>query len=92
MFGLKTFKGGVHPRGMKSISENAAIKEMPIPDELVIPLSQHTGAPAELLVKKGDKVLKGQKIGEAKGFISACVHAPASGELANVSPYMHPLG
>jgi len=92
LFGLKTFKGGVHPRGMKSISENAAIKEMPIPDELVIPLSQHTGAPAELLVKKGDKVLKGQKIGEAKGFISACVHSPASGEVTNVAPYMHPLG
>ncbi len=92
MFGLKTFKGGVHPRGMKSISENAAIKEMPLSVEYVVPLSQHTGAPAEPIVKKGDKVLKGQKIGEAKGFISACVHAPTSGEVTNVAPYMHPLG
>ncbi len=77
---------------MKSISENAAIKEMPLTEELVIPLSQHAGAPADPLVKKGDKVLKGQKIGEAKGFISACVHASTSGEVTNVVPYIHPLG
>jgi Na+-translocating ferredoxin:NAD+ oxidoreductase subunit C len=92
LFGKKTFKGGIHPQDKKAVSENAPIKDMPVADELIIPLSQHAGAPAEPLVKKGDKVLKGQKIGEAKGFISACVHASASGEVTGVIPHMHPLG
>lgn len=77
---------------MKAISENAQIKGMPLSDELIIPLSQHAGSPAEPVVKKGDKVLKGQKIGESKGFISACVHSSTSGEVTDVKNYLHPLG
>jgi len=92
MFGLKTFKGGVHPKGRKSISQDIPIKEMPLTGEIVIPLSQHAGAPAEPLVKKGDKVLKGQKIGDKDGFITASVHASTSGEVTDVKYSIHPLG
>lgn len=92
MFGLKTFKGGVHPKGKKSISQDIPIKEMPITGEIIIPLSQHAGAPAEPLVKKGDKVLKGQKIGDKDGFITASVHASTSGEVTDVKYSIHPLG
>ncbi len=92
MFGRNTFKGGIHPKGNKSISQDLSIKDMPLAAEIVIPLSQHAGAPAEPLVKKGDKVLRGQKIGEAKGFISACIHSSTSGEVTDVKNYPHPLG
>ncbi len=92
MFGLKTFKGGVHPKGKKNISQDIPIKEMPLTGEIIIPLSQHAGAPAEPLVKKGDKVLKGQKIGDKDGFITASVHASTSGEVTDVKYSIHPLG
>lgn len=92
MFGLKTFKGGVHPEGNKYLTQDLAITEMPLTGEIIIPLSQHAGAPAEPIVKKGDKVLKGQLIGYKEGFITAAVHASASGEVIDVKPYIHPFG
>ncbi|MFA5104331.1 MAG: electron transport complex subunit RsxC [Candidatus Margulisiibacteriota bacterium] len=92
MFGLKTFRGGVHPKGKKNISQDLPIKEMPLTGEIIIPLSQHTGAPAEPLVKKGDKVLKGQRIGDKEGFITASVHASTSGEVTDIKYSLHPLG
>ena len=69
--GLKTFKGGVHPYEGKELAKDQPIKEVRPKGELVYPLSQHIGAPATPVVQKGDKVLVGQKIGEASGFISA---------------------
>lgn len=59
---------------------------------VVIPLLQHTGASCEPLVQKGDKVKKGQKIGEAQALITAPVHATISGTVADVRLYNHPLG
>lgn len=82
---LLTFKSGVHPPHGKHYSENKKIEEYLPEGDIVIPMSQHIGAPAEPIVKKGDKVLVGQKIGEAKGFISANVHASVSGVVKNVS-------
>ena len=73
---LKTFKGGIHPvppHEGKELSKDKPIKEILPEGELVFPLSQHIGAPAKPIVAVGDTVLRGQKIGEAGGFVSAPV-------------------
>lgn len=75
------FKGGVHPDYNKELTEGKAIKQMPVPEELVISMSQHLGAPAKCIVKVGDFVKRGQLIGEKNGFISVCVRASASGQV-----------
>ena len=67
--GLFTFKGGVHPNDGKSLAKDKAIVAVMPKGYLVYPLSQHIGAPATAIVAKGDKVLKGQKIAEARGFL-----------------------
>lgn len=77
-------KGGVHPAYFKALTRDTAIKAMPPPAKLTVSMSQHLGAPAKPLVKKGDTVLRGQQIGEAAGFISAHVHAPTSGTVTAV--------
>ena len=84
----KTFgiHGGVHPPENKHQSVRTPIRFAGIPDELVYPLSQHIGAPAEPIVQAGDKVLKGQKIAEAQGFVSVPIHASTSGEIIAVEP------
>ena len=89
---LKTFPGGLHPPDSKSYSAHKAIEDCPLPEELVIPLAQHIGAPAEACVAKGDLVKKGQVIGQAKGFVSVPVHASTSGEVVAVEPRPHPMG
>ena len=58
------FHGGVHPEYHKDLARDKAIEAIPIPATLVISMSQHLGAPAKCLVKAGDKVVKGQLIGE----------------------------
>ena len=81
----KTFPiGGVHPSDNKQWSKSSAIEVMELPDVVNIPLSQHIGAPATAIVKKGDKVVVGQKIAEATGFMSANIHAPISGTVTAV--------
>ncbi len=65
---------------------------MPFPAEVVLPLSQHTGKPAKLLVKEGDRVERGDKIAASDGFISSPVHASASGTVAAVELWPHPGG
>lgn len=77
--GLATFLGGVHPFEGKKLSEDKPIEKLEPKGELVYPLSQHIGAPAKSLVKKGDPVAAGQIIGEACGFISANVLSSVSG-------------
>lgn len=89
---ILTFKGGVHPHYNKELTNRLPIERMPVPDEVVIPLSQHTGAPCEPIVKAGDEVKLGQKIGEAKGFVSVPVHSSVSGKVKAVEPRMHPSG
>ena len=84
--GLATFKGGVHPYEGKELSESKPIEVLMPKGELVYPLCQHIGAPAKPLVKKGDQVLVGQKIGEAGGFISANVICSVSGTVKAVEP------
>ena len=84
--GLATFKGGVHPYEGKELSESKPIQVLMPKGELVFPLSQHIGAPANPLVKKGDQVLAGQIIAEAGGFISANVVCSVSGTVKAVEP------
>ncbi len=87
MFSKKKFPGGVHPhegQNGKAVNSGNAIRELPAPQRVIIPLSQHIGAPAAALVKKGDAVLMGQKIGEAAGFVSAPVHASVSGKVVGI--------
>lgn len=84
--GLATFKGGVHPYEGKELSEHKPVQILMPKGDLVYPMSQHIGAPAIPLVKTGDKVLAGQKIGEASGFISANVICSVSGTVKAVEP------
>jgi len=81
---LKTFsRGGVHPQENK-LSTGNSIQEIPLPDVVVIPVSQHLGAPAKVLVKRGDEVKVGQLIAESGGFISTNIHASVSGKVLKV--------
>ncbi len=84
--GLATFKGGVHPYEGKELSASKPVQMLMPKGELVFPLSQHIGAPANPLVKKGDQVLAGQIIAEAGGFISANVICSVSGTVKAVEP------
>ncbi|MBN2028294.1 MAG: electron transport complex subunit RsxC [Actinobacteria bacterium] len=81
---LKTFKGGIHPPYNKELASGKAIKNAPMPAEVIIPLSQHIGAPNEALVQAGDRVEVGQKIGEAEAFVSAPVHSSVAGTVKEV--------
>ncbi len=81
-----TFVGGIHPYDGKDLSKDRPIMNILPQGEMVYPLSQHIGAPATALVKKGDRVLVGQKIGEAGGFVSAPVYASVSGTVKIVEP------
>ena len=65
---------------------------MPYPDELVLPLRQHAGKPAKLCVKVGDHVERGDKVGEADGFMSVPIHASAAGTVTDVTWWPHPDG
>lgn len=83
------FPGGVHPHegvNGKSVNGGNAIVKLPAPPRVIIPLSQHIGAPAKALVKKGDQVKIGQVIGQAGGYVSANVHASVSGKVWDVQP------
>jgi electron transport complex protein RnfC len=86
--GLLTFSGGIHPYDGKDLSKDKAICDYLPKGDGVYPLSQHIGAPAVPLVKKGDKVLVGQKIAEAKGFVSANIHSGISGTVKVIEPRM----
>ena len=88
----KTFRHGVHPPELKELTESEKIRRLPFPDEVVLPLSQHTGKPAIPLVKAGDRVERGDKIAEADGFISSPVHASASGTVKAIELWPHPDG
>lgn len=81
-----TFHGGVHPYDGKDLSKDKPMKTIVPQGEMVYPLSQHIGAPAVPMVKKGDRVLVGQKIAEAGGFVSAPIYATVSGTVKTIEP------
>ncbi|GAB3095193.1 electron transport complex subunit RsxC [Aestuariicella hydrocarbonica] len=86
--------GGIHPEENKSQSLQLPLGEVALPSELIFPLSQHIGAPAKPIVTVGERVLAGQKIADAKGMISAAVHASTSGTVTAIEDRTlpHPSG
>ncbi len=87
-----TFQGGIHPKENKTITENRKIVEIKPPEEVIVPLSQHTGSPSRPLVEKGDEIKVGTKIGESTGFISSNTHSPVSGKVKKIDNHPHPAG
>lgn len=85
-----TFKGGIHPAYNKDISIREPVKEALMPDTVIVPLSQHIGAPNQALVKKGDRVEEGQLIGSSDSFVSSPVHAPITGTVKDIKKAFHP--
>jgi electron transport complex protein RnfC len=72
------------------LSEKSPIEPAPLPEKVIIPLQQNIGAPCQALVKKGDKVLSGQKIGDSDKFVSAPIHATLSGEVTGTTTVVNP--
>jgi electron transport complex protein RnfC len=91
LFGV-TFRHGVHPPDSKSLTEHLPIRRMPFPKRIALPLRQHAGKPARCLVRKGDRVERGDKIAEADGFVSVPIHASAAGTVVDVDWWPHPDG
>ncbi|MCM8761854.1 MAG: electron transport complex subunit RsxC [Candidatus Omnitrophica bacterium] len=85
------FYGGLYPLEKKELTETIPLKIFDPPDVFSVFLSQHTGRPAKLIVKAGDRVKKGQKIGEPDGFISSAVHSPVSGKVIAIEERIHPV-
>ncbi len=78
------FKGGIHPHYHKNRTSNLPIRRLPFPPRLILPLDQHLGAPALPLVRPGQEVQRGEKIASANGFVSAPIHAPATGVVKSI--------
>ena len=88
------FHGGIHPQENKTQTTQTAIATIPLAKELVLPLSQHIGAPAAAIVDVGQTVLKGELVAEAQGMLSANIHAPTSGTISAIEdrPISHSSG
>lgn len=81
-----TFKGGIHPYEGKELSKDVPVRELLPKGDLIYPMSQHIGAPSKPVVKVGDRVLTGQKIAEAGGFVSADICSSVSGIVKSIEP------
>ncbi|WP_251622366.1 electron transport complex subunit RsxC [Odoribacter lunatus] len=89
---LKTFRiGGVHPPENK-LSSSEKIQILPVPEQVIIPLGQHIGAPATPIVQKGDYVKAGQLIATATGFVSANIHSSVSGTIVAIDNFTDAAG
>jgi electron transport complex protein RnfC len=86
-----TFRGGIHPPEFKELAEEKPIEVMPRPKQVVIPLSQHTGAPAKPVVNVGEEVKVGTLIAEPVGMISAAMHVSIAGKVKAIEPWVHPV-
>ena len=87
-----TFSGGIHPSHSKSRTKKVPIEPFKAPEKVIIPLSQHIGAPATPTVKRGEEVVIGQVIGEAGGFVSTPIHSSVSGKVLSVASFPHQSG
>ena len=85
------FKGGIHPNYNKLTAECSTV-HMPLQDRYIIPVSQHIGAPGEVIVERGQEVKRGQPLTSPNGFVSVPVHAPTSGKVKKIAPFAHPMG
>lgn len=84
----RVFKGGIHPADQKDATKGQSIQRAPVPETLTVPLSQHLGAPCLPSVAKGDRVTRGQVIGDVDAMVSAPIHAPVDGEVTSVGPVL----
>lgn len=82
-FGIYSFEGGVHPKYNKFSAEER-IREAKIPKKIILPLSQHIGAPCEPIVKLGDKVKVGQKVADSDAFVSSPIYSSISGKVVSL--------
>src|SRR4030042_1620744 len=80
----QSFKGGVHPKEYKGLTENLPFEIMPNPLQIILPLTQHLGKPAKPVVQKGDEVKAGMVVAEPDGFISSPVHSSVSGKVSKI--------
>jgi electron transport complex protein RnfC len=90
--GLSLFKGGIHPPGKKELSADKPLAEARAPQRVVIPLSQHLGAPCKPAATIDQEVKKGDVIGEAGGFVSAPVHSSVSGKVIAIGEFPNAMG
>ncbi|HZL06216.1 MAG TPA: RnfABCDGE type electron transport complex subunit C, partial [Coriobacteriia bacterium] len=82
------FKGGIHPPGHKGATASSPITRAPLPERFYVPMSQHLGAPCAPVVAAGDRVVRGQVIGHVDAMVSAPVHSPVNGVVAEVGPHL----
>lgn len=83
-----TFKRGIHPNDSKELTMNKPLEYILPQGLLTYPLVQHIGAPCQPLVKKGERVLLGEKIGESEAFVSAPIHSTVSGIVKDIKPVL----
>jgi len=87
-----TFKQGIHPEYNKELTKDKPLKNAKRPEEVIIPIKQHIGAPLKALVKKGDQVDLGQKIADGDSFVCAPIHASVSGTVKDIRKVTDPGG
>ena len=90
--GAKSFRHGVHPGTFKDQTADRLIERMPFPEEVVLHLRQHLGAPSQPVVSVGDRVFRGQLIAKANGFVSVPLHASATGRVKAIEKRRHAAG
>lgn len=89
---LKTFlKGGIHPPENK-LSAKSNIKDLPLPQVVRIPISQHLGSPSKPVVEAGDHVKTGQPIAKSEGYVSSNIHSPVSGKITKIDDFIDSTG
>lgn len=86
---LKSFLGGIHPKDSKKYSADKTIEIPPLPDKVIIPMSQHIGAPCTPIVRVGDLVKKGQVIANSEAFMHSPIHASISGRVTAIGEMPH---
>ena len=83
----QTFKGGVHPDDHKSLTHQKPIEQLPLPQQVILPMSMHIGAPCTPVVKPRETVQVGQKIGDTDAFMAVPIHSGVSGTVKAISTY-----
>jgi len=86
-YDLGKLHGGLRLQAHKKISTSEAIRTVPLPDQLVLPITQHAGDPAQPVVAIGERVLKGQLIADTEGSLGAPIHASSSGKIVAIEPW-----
>lgn len=80
-----TFKHGIHPPEHKDETNHLPIRQFPFAPVIILPLSQHIGAPSKPVVKEGQEVARGQLLAEAGGYVSVPLHSPVSGTVRKIT-------